>query len=147
MEAKVTWMKHNLQFEGTADSGFDITLDTRRDQGGDESGFRPIELLAVGLAGCTAMDVISILKKKGQDVTDFQVLAHVQRAEAHPRRMTHVELEYVVSGHQIDPAAVERAIQLSEEKYCSASATLRPGVPIEHKYRIIDAVESAAKSE
>ena len=147
MEAKVTWMKHNLQFEGMADSGYTVHLDTKVESGGDDSGIRPVELLAVGLAGCTAMDVISILKKKKQEVTDFEVLAHVKRAEAHPRRFTHVELEYVVSGHNIDPAAVERAVQLSEEKYCSASATLRPGVPIEHTIRIIDAVKTAAEGE
>lgn len=147
MEAKVTWKKKNLQFEGIADSGFPVHLDTKRESGGDDSGIRPIELLAVGLAGCTAMDVLSILKKKQQDVTDFEVQAHVKRAEAHPRRFTHVVLEYVVSGNNIDPAAVERAVQLSEEKYCSASATLRPGVPMEHKITIIDSVKAAAEGE
>jgi putative redox protein len=130
MNAKVTW-KRGLSFEGTADSGFTIPLGTSSDLGGDDDGFRPLELMAISLAGCTAMDVISILAKKRQDVTGFEVKVHADRAAEHPKVFTKVLIEYVVSGKNIDQAAVERAVELSETKYCSALAMLKKAVPIE----------------
>lgn len=132
MEAKVVW-KRNLAFTGTADSGYVLDLDSKKEVGGDESGFRPTELIAIGVAGCTAMDVISILKKKRQDVTAFEVLVHAKRASDHPRKFTDMTIEYVVTGKDIDPQAVERAVQLSEEKYCSSIATIRGNVNLDHK--------------
>jgi putative redox protein len=146
MEAKVIW-KQRLSFDGMAESGYIVPLSGRKENGGDEDGFRPMEMLAIGLAACTAMDVISILQKKRQEVSGFEVLLHGQRATEHPKKFTHIQLEYVVSGSNIDPAAVERSVQLSEEKYCSAIATLKDCVPIEHKIRIIDAVKNASASE
>ena len=107
--------------------------------GGANDGFRPMELIAVGLAGCTAMDVISILRKKQQDVTSFEVLVHADRSTEHPKVFTHAVIEYVVTGHNIDPAAVERAIQLSETRYCPAQAMLGKVFPIEHKVTIFEA--------
>ena len=130
MNAKVTWKK-GLSFEGNADSGFTIPLGTSSDLGGDDDGFRPLELMAISLAGCTAMDVISILAKKRQDVTAFEVKVHADRATEHPKVFTKVLIEYVVSGKNIDQAAVERAVELSENKYCSAQAMLKKAVPIE----------------
>ncbi len=127
MQAKVTW-QDGLAFNGTADSGFQVRLDSKKAVGGDESGFTPMEMVAVGIAGCTAMDVISILKKKRQDVTAFEVLVHGTRAADHPRKFTDMEIEYRVTGKSIDPAAVERAVELSETKYCSGIATLRGNV-------------------
>jgi len=132
MEAKVVW-KRNLAFTGTADSGYVLDLDSKKEVGGDESGFRPTELIAIGVAGCTAMDVISILKKKRQEVTAFEVLVHAKRASDHPRKFTDMTIEYVVTGKDIDPQAVERAVQLSEEKYCSSIATIRGNVNLDHK--------------
>ena len=137
MEAKVTW-KEKLNFDGTADSGFIVPLGAKRETG-ERDGFSPMELLAVGLAGCTAMDVISILEKKRQVVTGFEVRAHVEKAAEHPRVFTHVLVEYIVTGHGVDPAAVERAVDLSVTKYCSAQAMLSKAVPIEHKITILEA--------
>jgi putative redox protein len=130
MDAKVIW-KEKMSFEGTADSGFKVTLGTIPEVGGDNDGFRPMELLAIGLAGCTAMDVISILNKKKQDVHDFEVRVHADRAEEHPRVFTHLTIEYIVSGKDLDRAAVERAVELSETKYCSAQAMFNKIVPID----------------
>lgn len=132
MEAKAVW-KGDLTFVGSADSGFSLVMDTFKEVGGNESGFRPVELIAIGVAGCTGMDVISILKKKRQEVTDFEVLVHATRAAEHPKKITRMLIEYVVTGKNIDPAAVERAVQLSEEKYCPSIATIRNNVTIENK--------------
>lgn len=136
--AKVVW-KSGLSFEGSADSGFTLPLDTTVEQGGQNSGFRPMELLLVGLAGCTGMDVISILKKKQQDVVSFEVSVQGERAQEHPRIYTHITIEYVIIGHGIDPAAVERAVQLSETKYCSAQAMLSKAAKIDHVITIKEA--------
>jgi putative redox protein len=137
MDAKVTWLG-NLSFEGTADSGFKVPVGTEPEVGGSNDGFKPMELLLTGLAGCTAMDVISILKKKKQDVTDFEVKAHADRTSQHPRVFTHVILEYIVTGHHIDPVAVDRAIELSETKYCPAQAMLKKAVIIDHTVTILE---------
>jgi putative redox protein len=137
MEAKVTW-ERGLTFTGTADSGFDIRLDSKKAVGGDESGFTPTELIAVGVAGCTAMDVISILMKKRQQISNFEVLVHATRAVDHPRKFTDMTIEYRVTGKSVDPAAVDRAIDLSESKYCSAIATLRGNVNFDKKVVILE---------
>ncbi|NMB62649.1 MAG: OsmC family protein [Chloroflexi bacterium] len=130
MDAKVVW-KQKMSFEGTSDSGFRVPLGTVQALGGDDDGFRPLELLAIGLAGCTAMDVISILTKKKQDVRDFEVKVHAERAEEHPKVFTHLTIEYVVSGQNIDRSAVERAVELSETKYCPAQAMFKKITPID----------------
>jgi putative redox protein len=135
MEAKVTW-QGRMTFTGNADSGFPVQLGTDPAVGGDNDGTRPMELIAIGLAGCTAMDVISILQKKRQDVTGFEVRVHASRAEEHPKVFSHITLEYLIEGRNIDPAAVERAIQLSETKYCPAQAMLGKVVPIQLTYTI-----------
>jgi putative redox protein len=137
MEAKVTW-KGRMSFDGQADTGFTVPLGAEAVVGGDEDGFRPMELIAVGLAGCTAMDVIAILRKKQQAVTAFEVQVHAERQVEHPRVFTHIVIEYVVTGHQVDPAAVQRAIELSEQKYCPAQTMLGKVVPIEHKITMIE---------
>ncbi len=130
MDAKVIW-KDRMSFEGTSDSGFKVALGTTPEVGGDDDGFRPLELLAVGLAGCTAMDVISILTKKRQEVTSFEVKVHADRQEEHPKVFTHITIEYIVSGNNIVRDAVERAVQLSAEKYCPAQAMFAKIVPID----------------
>ena len=137
MDAKVTW-KGRMSFTGEAESGFTIPLGTDPAVGGDSDGLRPLELLAIGLAGCTAMDVISILQKKRQDVTDFEVKVHAERAAEHPKVFTHILVEYLITGREVEPAAVERAIELSETKYCPAQAMLAKACTIEHKYTLIE---------
>ncbi len=144
MEAKVTWQK-KMSFVGkAAGSGFTLPLDTVVEQGGDNAGFRPMELILLGLAACTAMDVISILEKKRQQVTGFEVQAHGERAETHPKVFTHIIVEYVVTGVNIDPAAVARSVELSETKYCSAYGMLSKTVNIEHTITILEAENQQA---
>lgn len=142
MDAKVTW-KGRMSFIGSAKSGFTVPLGTDPAVGGDNDGFRPMELIAIGLAGCTAMDVISILQKKRQEITGFEVHVSTERSEEHPKVFTHILLEYLVEGRQVDPTAVERAIELSKIKYCPAQAMLEKAVKIEHSYRITEVGGSA----
>jgi putative redox protein len=132
MDAKVVW-KGRMSFEGNSDSGFIVPVGTDPGVGGDDDGFRPMELIAVGLAGCTGMDVISILSKKKQKVTEFAVSVHAETANEHPRVFSKIEIEYVVSGEDIDRAAVERAVELSETKYCPAQAMLSKSAKMSHK--------------
>jgi len=136
-DAQVIWQS-GLAFEGTAGSGFSVRMDTTPDEGGG-SGFSPMELVLLGLASCTAMDVISILKKKRQDVTGFEVRAHGLRAEDHPKSFTDITLEFIVRGHNVDPKAIERAIELSESKYCSVMGTLRKAPNVATTYRVEEA--------
>lgn len=138
MDAKVTW-HDGLHFTGVADSGHDIILDGDPSVGGSDLGSRPLELMLMSLAGCTGMDVISILRKKRQDVVGFEVRTHAERAKTHPKVFTAVSVEYIITGHNIDPKAVERAIDLSENAYCPAQAMLVKAVPITHTYQIIEA--------
>jgi putative redox protein len=132
MNANVKWQQR-MTFIGTAGTGFTVPLGTIPEVGGDNDGFKPIELMLVALAGCTAMDVISILQKKRQDVKAFSVEVHAERAADHPKVFTHITLEYQLKGRNIDRNAVERAVQLSAEKYCAVQAMLGKVVPIEHK--------------
>ena len=140
MEASVVW-KGRLSFDGTADSGFTVPLGSSPKVGGDNDGFKPMELILEGLAGCTAMDVISILMKKKQDVTHFVVKAKADRAQQHPRIFTKIVLTFHLTGRNIDPAAVDRAIELSSTKYCPANAMLGKVVPIEIKSVVSEAAE------
>lgn len=139
MDAKVTWQSR-LTFTGSADSGFPVQLGTDPAVGGDNDGLRPMELIAIGLAGCTAMDVISILQKKRQDVTAFEVRVHADRAPDHPKVFSHITMEYLIEGRNVDPVAVERAMELSETKYCPAQAMLGKVVPIETTYKITEVI-------
>jgi putative redox protein len=132
MEAKVIW-KSNMSFEGTSDSGFSVSLGTVPEVGGNNDGFRPMELIAIGIAGCTAMDVISILQKKRQDVTSFEVLVHAERAVEHPKVFTHLTIEYVIGGKELSKEAVERAVELSETKYCPAQSMFKKVAPMDLK--------------
>jgi putative redox protein len=127
-----------MRFSGTADSGHTLVLDAAEAAGGENAGFRPTELLLISLAGCTAMDVISILRKKRQDVTGLEVRTDGNRSEGHPKVYTDIAIEYIVSGRGIDPAAVERAIELSTETYCTVEAMLKKAATITTSYRIIE---------
>ncbi len=137
MQVALDW-KVGMSFSGKADSGFTLDVSADADIGGAEDGFRPMELVALGLAACTGMDVISVLQKKRQEVSAFEVRVHTEKADDHPRVWTHVTIEYLVTGKAIDPAAVERAMQLSYDKYCPAQNMLKLAVKIDHKYTIIE---------
>jgi putative redox protein len=135
MDAKVTW-KQRLSFDGISTSGFTLPLGSHPEVGGDNDGFRPMELLLIGLAGCTAMDVISILMKKKVEILAFVVNVHADRQDEHPQVFTHATIEYTVRGRKVDRTSVERAVELSETKYCSAQAMLSKAFPIEHRILI-----------
>jgi putative redox protein len=135
MEAKVVW-KGRMSFSGSSESGYWVPLGTSPIVGGEDDGFRPMELIAIGLAGCTGMDVISILEKKKQKVKNFEVQIHAEKAQEHPKVFTSIEIEYIVQGTDIDRTAVERAVELSETKYCPAQSMLGKAVPITHKITI-----------
>jgi len=145
VDAKVTW-QGKMSFTATADTGFQLSLGADPKVGGDNDGFRPMELMGLSLAGCTAMDVISILSKKRQQVTGFEVRVHADRADEHPKVFTHVQIEYLIEGHQIDPAAVERAIELSANKYCPAQQMLSKAVEIKHIYQITESDQPAGQT-
>jgi putative redox protein len=138
MDAKVTW-SHGLSFEGTATSGFKLPLGSSVESGGENDGFRPLELLLIGLAGCTGMDVISILEKKRQEITAFEVRVQAERGSEYPRIFTKIEVEYVVTGKNLEKVAVDRAVELSVTKYCAAQAMLSKASPVEHKITILEA--------
>ena len=137
MEASVTW-NGAMSFTGTADSGFKIELDADPSVGGNANGFRPLELMAISLVGCTAMDVISILRKMREDVTNFEVKAHFDRAENHPKVFTAIQVEYIVHGRNVKADSVVRAIELSEQIYCPAQAMLKQVAPITTTHKIIE---------
>ena len=134
MDATVTWEK-DLMFTGVADSGYVVRMDS---ESGPETGAGPVELTAIALAGCTAMDVISILTKKKQHVRSFHVEVRAQRATNYPKVITSAELEYVLKGHNINEAAVVRAIDLSVKQYCPVHAMLAKAFPIHLKYSIFE---------
>jgi putative redox protein len=108
------------------------------DEDREDTGPHPVQLLLVGLCGCTGMDVISILQKKRQSFTGVTVKATAERAEEHPKVYTEIHLEFVVTGQDVDPQAVERSIELSQTKYCPASAMLSKAVEITTSYRIVE---------
>ena len=136
MDAKVTW-KGNLAFEGVANSGKTILMDSTSDPA-ERLGPGPMELVLISLAGCTAMDVISILEKKKQDVTTFEVKVHAERSEGYPKVYTRAELEYQVTGHNVNETDVLRAIELSIQKYCPVHAMLGQAFPISQRYVIFE---------
>lgn len=143
MQVEVSW-KGRLSFDGKAESGFTVPLGTSPDVGGDNDGFRPMELMALSLAGCTAMDVISILGKKRQAVSDFRVAVKTERAAEHPKVFTHATVEYHVIGKGVQEEAVVRAIELSAIRYCPAQAMLKQVFPIDLLYFIYEAEESGS---
>lgn len=137
MNAEVSW-KSGMTFTGTAGTGFQVPLGAEPAVGGANDGFRPMELMAVSLAGCTAMDVISILQKKRQDVTAFEVKVKAERAQEHPKVFTRAVIQYDVTGHSVQEAAVRRSIELSAERYCPAQGMLAQVMPIELDYVIYE---------
>ena len=137
MEVVLNW-KGKMSFEGAGDSGFTQKMDSDLTVGGENTAARPMEFIVLGLAGCTGMDVISILQKKKQPITDFQVQVHAQRVDEHPKVISRAVIEYLVTGKNVDEAALLRAIELSAEKYCPAQAMLGKAFPMQLIYKIFD---------
>ena len=144
MDANVIW-NDGLHFTASATSGFKVELDADPGSGGQDKGFRPLEMLAVGLAGCTAMDVLSIIRKKRQDVTGFDVSVHAAQRDQHPHVFTAAEILYRIRGHAVDEAAVLRAIELSALTYCPAQAMLSGVFPIALRYEIYEDLDGDEK--
>jgi putative redox protein len=137
MDAKVTW-SNGMSFTGSAETGFNVPLGADPSVGGANDGFRPLELMAVSLAGCTAMDVVSIIRKKQQAVTAFEVQVSAEQQHEHPHVFTKAVITYRVTGHNIDEAAVLRAIELSATKYCPAQTMFAKAFPMELVYEIYE---------
>lgn len=137
VEARVTLVK-DMQFSGKATSGHTLMMDADEESGGHNAGARPMELLLVGFGGCSGMDVISILRKKRQQVTGLEINVKGEKTEDYPKIYKEVHIEYVVKGKGVQKEAVERAIQLSLDKYCSVGATLAKAGKITHSYRIVE---------
>ena len=121
--AELAW-KGGMKFEALGASGHPVAMDATPDVGGEDSAARPMEVLLFGVMGCTAMDVVSILKKKREPLKDFKINATFERSPEHPKKYTRIHLEYVAYG-DVDIRSLERAVELSETTYCGAMATVR----------------------
>jgi putative redox protein len=135
MQVSLDW-KQGMTFDAVADSTHKLVVSADNDEAGAALGFRPMELMALSVGACTAIDVMSILNKKRQDVTDLQVRVNTEKQEAHPQVWTRVMVEYIVTGRNVDPVAVARAIELSHDKYCPAQNMIEKAVHIESRYEI-----------
>lgn len=126
-----------MQFVGEAGSGHAIVMDGPPGFGGKDTGLRPTELLLIGTGGCSGMDVISILKKKKQEVTSLEIIVNGKKADEHPKKFTDIDIEFIVKGRNISEEAVKRSVQLSMDKYCSVKATLEGTAKVNYKYTVI----------
>ena len=141
MQGTVKWLD-GAMFVGESGSGHTVVMDGPEDLGGRNQSLRPMEMLLLGTGGCAIYDVISMLKKSRQAVTDCRVELQAERADAVPAVFTRMNLHFVVTGHNLKESQVKRAVALSAEKYCSASIMLaKAGVEVGHSY----AIEAAAQ--
>lgn len=148
MSEVIATVRHveGLQFVARANSGHAVVMDGHKEFGGLESAPSPMELVLMGLGGCSAMDAVSILKKKKQPVQSFEVHLKGIRAEGHPARYTDITLEFVVHGEGVDEKAVQRAVSLSMDKYCSVKATLELQTKVAFTCRVEGAPAGEAPS-
>lgn len=137
MKARVKWVE-GMAFMAESASGHAMIMDGAPDIGGRNLGPRPMEMLLMGAGGCTSIDVIMILQKSRQDVTDCVVELSAERAEDHPKVFTKIHFHFVVTGRKLKPEVVERAINLSAEKYCSATIILAKTAEVTHDYEIVE---------
>ena len=138
MKASIQWVGE-VGFEGSADSGHKVAMDGPPEFGGKNRGSRPMELMLIGMGGCTAFDVVHILRKGRQEITDCVAEVSAERAETEPKVFTRIHVHFKVTGKKLDPKRVENAIKLSAEKYCSASIMLGKTATITHDFEIIEA--------
>jgi len=127
------------QFVGWDAAGHGVVMDSTPEHNGEGTGARPIEVFLYALAGCTGMDVVGILEKQRQRLTDFELHVQAEQREEYPRYYPRITVEYVLTGFGLSESAVERALQLSQEKYCPVRQMLGPQVQIETSYRIVEA--------
>jgi len=138
MECTVKWIAGGMSFVAETGSGHSFVMDVAPESGGRNVGPRPMETVLAGTGGCTAIDVVLILKRGRQDVRGCDVQLKAERAESDPKVFTKIHFHFVVRGRGLNPSAVERAIQLSHDKYCSATAMLAKTAAITHDYEIVE---------
>ena len=138
MKARIAW-KEGMSFLGESGSGHSVLMDGPPEAGGKNQGPRPMEMLLMGTGGCAAFDVVLILKKSRQDISDCVVEIEAERATEEPKVFTRIHFHFIVTGKQLKPEQVERAIKLSAEKYCSASIMLGKTAELTHDFRIVEA--------
>lgn len=136
LSSKVIYIK-GLQFRGETSSGHAIIMDGDPEFGGNNTGPRPMELLLLGIGGCSGMDIVSILKKKKQNISGIEINVKGKKASEYPKKFTDIYLEFLIKGKNISEEAVKRAIELSMNKYCSVKATLEGSATIHFTYQII----------
>ncbi len=138
MKARVKWLD-NMSFVGESGSGHSVVMDGAPEDGGRNLGVRPMEMLLLGMGGCTAFDVVLILKRARQEIIDCEIELEAERAAEVPKVFTKIHVHYIVKGHDLNEKQVARAVSLSAEKYCSASIMLAAVAEISHDYEIIAA--------
>ena len=131
-------LETGMRFDVETGSGHHVILDAAEHNGGQDTGPRPMEMLLVALASCSGMDIISILRKKRQQIKAYEVRVHGMREEEYPRAFVEITVEHIFTGSNIKPEAVERAIQLTEDRYCGASAMLAKAASIKNTFRILE---------
>ena len=137
MKAVVKWLD-NMSFVGESESGHSVVMDGPPESGGRNLGVRPMEMVLLGMGGCTAFDVVLILKRQRQNITDCQVELSAERAEDAPKVFTKIHVHYVVTGKGLDEKKVSRAVDMTADKYCSVSIMLAQSVDVTHDFEIIE---------
>jgi len=137
VKAIIKWLD-GVSFEGSSESGHSVIMDGAPESGGKNLGMRPMEMLLLGMGGCTSYDVITILKKSRQDIKDCRAEITAERSESIPKVFTKIHIHFILEGHDLAAPAVQRAINLSATKYCSASIMLEKSVMISNDFEIIE---------
>ena len=137
MKVKIKWVE-DMMFMGQSGSGHAVVMDGPPDLGGKNMGIRPMEMMLMGLGGCTSFDVMLILKRSRQDVTDCVAQLSAERAETDPKVFTNIHIHFIITGKSLKEKMVQRAVELSATKYCSASIMLAQTVEITHDYEMIE---------
>ncbi len=137
MKCRIKWLDY-MSFVGESGSGHSVVMDGAPDAGGRNLGVRPMEMLLLGLGGCTAFDVVSILHKSRQKIVDCEVEIEAERADDIPKVFTKIHIHFIVSGNDLDAKKVDKAVSLSADKYCSASRMLEKTAAISHDFEIVD---------
>ena len=136
MNISVNWVD-GLLMVGKSDSGHTITMDGPPESGGENLGVRPMEMLLLGVAGCTMIDVVTTLKKMRQDLSHLETKINAERATDHPKVFTDIHIQFILKGQDLDEKKVDKAITLSAEKYCSASIMLGETATITHDFEVV----------
>lgn len=134
----VARLESKMRFHVETGSGYQIRLDMAESEGGEGTGPQPMEMLLVGLAGCAGMSNLLILRKRKQDIRGYEIRIHGERADVHPQVFLDITVEHLITGREVKPEFVERAMRMTEQKYCGASVMLEKTARIRHTWRIIE---------